>query len=681
MSTPQGTEASPNPLGILASIASPAATNRDQQPAADGLKTPRPSDDSHDSLSPPHSPSTQAAMRRTRRDTSDSRSRATQPGAIPATQLDVLALVTATSPPMPSRRRWAAQSTPKPAFQQSSQTPARARPQMSNGNTQVSKQDSGSDTVSEDEQTLRSYSSRARARHQTVRMRPLPTDVRASSTAPRTRNSRGYSVESDGDTTETDEDVPLTRTPVPRRVGQPSNSLALEPQQAFPRMPPASEPTLRRRPRRRLHGGTNLSRQLSQLEETDEMESSSAISASRQQSRRMQHSGSETETDNEFVGSFGSAESELGRAGYTNGGRVSVAGRVRATSFRSQMPQANGLSRSQQGSGELSDGETTETDEEFFGPIKAVHSSIRPPRRVVRHLASLRASQPRQQQPAALDLSEYAYTPSQQTRTAPVSANSTANADNTFGLGISSETPVHGSGTPRGSSRILSTPSMAASAALPSAVRGTGPLPPPANYSYDGPIPHGNPRRDPFGPPDDLTFRGAALRRLERSGGMEAGLGNRKRALTAPSSYDAARSRRAPNMLGAKTLTDSLLEDDREDSASGYRTPPERSRQLGNRNGLLGESPVSSLRSSLLTRAGTQSSQASTSQVPAPGVASGPGSPSMDAALRQGRKRRRSPSQQSPLAHMSDASVSPASRRRTEDSPKDDEPSSMFPPI
>ncbi|KAJ1751578.1 hypothetical protein LPJ55_000168 [Coemansia sp. RSA 990] len=677
MSTPQGTEASANPLGILASIASPVARDQ-QQPAADGLKTPRPSDDSHDSLSPPHSPSTRAAMRRTRRDTSDSRPQTAQPGAIPATQLDVLALVTATSPPMPSRRRWAGHSTPKPAFQHSNQTPARAtRSQISNGN---SKHDSGSDTVSEDEQTLRSYSSRARARYQTVRMRPLPTDVRAPSTAPRARNPRNYSVESDGDTTETDEEMPFTRTPVSRRTGQAGNSLTLEPQQAFPRMPPASEPTLRRRSRRRLHAGTNLSHQLSQLEETDEMESGSAITASQQQPRRIhvQHSGSETETDGEFIEqNSGSAEPEPN--GFGIGGRVSVAGRTRATPFRTQMSQTNGHSRTRQSSGDLSSGETTETDEEFFGPIKAVHSSIRPPRRVVRHLASLRASQPRQQ-PAALDLSEYAYSYSQQTRTAPVSANSTANADSTFGLGISSEAPVLGGAT-RGPSRILSTPSMAASAALPSAVRGTGPLPPPANYLHEAPMPQGNTRKDPFGPPDDFTFRGAALRRLERSGGMDAGSGNRKRALTAPSSYDAARSRRAPSMLGAKTLTDSLLEDDREDSASGYHTPPERSRQLGNRNGLLGESPVSSLRSSLLTRAGTQSSQASTSHGQAPGMASGPGSPSMDAALRQGRKRRRSPSQQSPLAHMSDASsVSPTSRRRTEGSPKDDE-SSMFPPI
>ncbi|KAJ2454266.1 hypothetical protein EV183_001632 [Coemansia sp. RSA 2336] len=675
MSTPQGTEAPANPLGILASIASPVA--RGQQPAADELKTPRPSDDSHDSLSPPHSPSTQAAMRRTRRDTSDSRSQTAQPGAIPATQLDVLALVTATSPPMPSRRRWAGHSTPKPAFQHSNQTPARAsRSQLSNG---TGKHDSGSDTVSEDEQTLRSYSSRARARYQTVRMRPLPTDAQAPSTAPRARNPRNYSVESDGDTTETDEEIPFTQTPVSRRTGQAGNSLTLEPQQGFPRMPPASEPTLRRRSRRRLHAGTNLSRQLSQLEETDEMEGGSAISASQQPPRRMrvQRSGSETETDGEYIGG-NSRSAEPESMGFGNGGRISVSGRIRAASFRTQMPQTNGHSRTRQNSGDLSGGETTETDEEFFGPTKAVHSSIRPPRRVVRHLASLRASQPRQQ-PAALDLSEYAYSSSQQTRTAPVSANSAANADSTFGLGISSEAPVL-SGATRGSSRILSTPSMAASAALPSAVRGTGLLPP-SNYMHETHMPQSSMRRDPFGPPDDLTFRGAALRRLERSGGTDNGSGNRKRALTAPSSYDAARPRRAPNILGAKTLTDSLLEDDREDSASGYHTPPERGRQLGSRNGLLSESPVSSLRSSLLTQVGTQSSQASTSQGQAPGMASGPGSPSMDAALRQGRKRRRSPSQQSPLVHMSDASsASPTSRRRTEGSPKDDE-SSMFPPI
>ncbi|KAJ2746691.1 hypothetical protein H4S06_005205, partial [Coemansia sp. BCRC 34490] len=82
-----------------------------------------------------------------------------RPHAIPASQLDVLALVTATSPPMPSRRRWAAalgHSTSKPIVSYDC-----------SGN-------SSSDTVSEDELTLRSHSARIRSRHHAAEFRPLP---------------------------------------------------------------------------------------------------------------------------------------------------------------------------------------------------------------------------------------------------------------------------------------------------------------------------------------------------------------------------------------------------------------------------------------------------------------------------------------------------------------------------
>ncbi|KAJ2325565.1 hypothetical protein IWW51_002727 [Coemansia sp. RSA 2702] len=240
---------------------------------------------------------------------------------------------------------------------------------------------------------------------------------------------------------------------------------------------------------------------------------------------------------------------------------------------------------------------------------------------------------------------------------------------------------------------------MAAGPALASAVRGAGPLPPPQPHYPQANAHEGSPvmRRDPFAPaPNDLTYRGAALRQLERSSGTEPGpAANRKRALTAPSSYDAPLRRRVPYGIGGKMIssTDSLLEDDREDglAGTGYCTPPERSRHIGNRGSLLGESPVSSLRSSLLARTPmqppTRTPQASTSHVPPTSsaedepsvdVLSGPGSPSMDAALRQSRKRRRSPSQQSP---QPTASISPASRRRLDMSPAPDGPDAMFPPI
>ncbi|KAJ2828397.1 hypothetical protein IWW50_001409 [Coemansia erecta] len=690
-------------------------------------------------------------MRKTRRDgsgvsemaiDSDDESRdITKPGAIPATQLDVLALVTATSPPMPSRRRWAGHSTPKPAFSKDRQTPGRgqmehAAPQengkRSNG------QGSDSDTVSEDEQTLRSYSSRARVRHQSVRMRPLPRDTPsragASTRAPRTRGqkTRGKSNGSSGDTTETDEEMSsVAQTPVPRRGAVlPNNPLALQYPGASPRAPPASEPAMRRRQRRRVHNGTNLSKQLSELEETEEIEAdasrpeildgsqspsismSPAMSPSRQQRMRTRRSrartrsrmtGSETETDTEMAARLPGSEAA-----------PAMGGRPRSASQRSQLPPvppSNGTRRrqSQAGKDDNSGGETTETDEDFFGPSSAVHASIRPPRRVVRQLADLRA---RRQHPVALDLNGYAYMPQQDVPMPGHQPHSADSAQDGFGLGISSGMARQRDGSARVNGRVLSTPSTTAVRALASAVMGAAQPPPvphppyPRIGAHEGsPMLHNNAQRgfarDPFAPAsNELTYRGAALRRLERSGGAEAGPASRKRALTAPSSYDSPLRRRAPYALGGKfpSAADSLLEDDREDghagSASGYSTPPERSRHIGSRGSLLGESPVSSLRSSLVARTPLQPPmqypQASSSHTqpassadgePAADLMSGPGSPSMDAALRQNRKRRRSPSHLSPQSPQPVGELSPAARRRLDESPAADGPDAMFPPI
>ncbi|KAJ2131909.1 hypothetical protein GGF48_001277 [Coemansia sp. RSA 921] len=766
MSTSHTAESTQNALGILASLASPVPASNGQQSLENKtkdndmlIKTPKLSDGSRHSLSPPHSPSTQAAMRKTKRDGSDividdnERERETaKPGAIPATQLDVLALVTATSPPMPSRRRWAAHSTPKPAFAKDRQLPARNQiHQASYESGKLSnEQDSDNETVSEDEQTLRSYSSRARARHQSVHMRPLPRETPRASALVRTPRTRGQKMRrgrngSDGDTTETDEDMSsIAQTPVPRRgIVLPHNPLALQYPTASPQVPPASEPAMRRRQRRRVHGGTNLSKQLSELEEDVEVGSSSrpeaqrtsqsppiSISPPNSQPRqpmrrarahtRTYMSGSETETDTEMTTRPPGPETESIRLNPANGAAPSGSNRLRSASQRAQlppMPPGNAQRRQSQADrdNDNSGGETTETDEDFFGPSHAVHASIRPPRRVVRQLASLRA---RHQQPAALDLNGYAYAPhpdapmpGHQPRTAPVSADSANGAPGGFGLGITSAMSMR-DGSARGTGRVLSTPSMAAAPALVAAVRSTA-HPPPPHAPYPQMNAHGNSpmvhngyaqreyARDPFVPAsNEFTYRGAALRRLERSGGAEAGHMSRKRALTAPSSYDSPLRRRAPYALGNKmaSAADALLEDDHEDSfadsASGYCTPPERSRHLGNRSSLLGESPVSSLRSSLIARVPilppTQHAQASTSHTqptssvesePVAELMSGPGSPSMDAALRQSRKRRRSPSHQSPQSPQPDCDLSPASRRHVDGSPATDGPDAMFPPI
>ncbi|KAJ2157976.1 hypothetical protein GGF46_004113 [Coemansia sp. RSA 552] len=685
---------------------------------------------------------------------------------------------------MPSRRRWVGHSTPKPAFadSRSNYTPANGR-RRSRGTGS----DSGSETVSENEQTLRSYSSRAQARHVSVRMRPLPSESlqsplaaaqgakaahsrsglypgneqlrqTASARIPRTRShaigngvrrreKRKAGDDSGGETTETDEEMlSHVQTPVPRRRGaRNAQGHTLDPAERGPRVLPVSEPPLQRRSRKDIHNGargTNLTQQLSELvEETDEIDPGlaehrsgshdSSISLSPSPSRGQQRharrrtraqaqaSGSETETDTELAGRIPGSETETETTNSTASGGVAAAGdkhpaRLRPHS-RSQLPPVPPLRRNGEACGE-SDGDTTETDDDFFPPPRTVSSSAQHPRRAVPRLAGLRAQQLSSTsrplpQPSSSGLPATARLP----HTTPATAEGEGS---NMGLGISSGRP----GQRSSSGRVLSTPSLAASSAMSSAVHG---MPPPQSYVPDGHslVHHGSsmpqePPRDPFThASEDLTYRGAALRRLEKSyarggpAGTEHGTVSRKRALTAPSSYDPPLRRRALYGLGGKMITsaDSLLEDEHEGGytgpGSGYSTPPEHGRHLGSRNGLLGESPVSSLRSSLLSRApGPPQPAGSAQRTPQtlpthtpldkpPGedepadMASGPGSPSMDAALRQSRKRRRSPSSATSSPMPSQQPASPGSRKRISRTPPSTahqaspRPELMFPPI
>ncbi|KAJ2568772.1 hypothetical protein GGH95_004328, partial [Coemansia sp. RSA 1836] len=301
-----------------------------------------------------------------------------RPGAIPATQLDVLALVTATSPPMPSRRRWAGQSTPKPAFVRTpgATTPVRGtretppqRPAPSKGGG-----GSSSDTVSEDEGQLRSHSSRLRARHQSVRLRALPgTPPVAGGGGMGDRGARSHYTmrtyptfyahgqrlpsampgrvlagsmaraagearrgrASDGESTTDDE--AFVQTPVMRRAPAADVGFAA----------PATEPAMYRRTQQRLGAqplGVALSKQLSELsEETEEAEAggnrvihqlrdlSASLSPLPSPSRRnprtrrmrarttAQRPGSETETDNEceLAAPLGRPRCAVGRPQYS----------------------------------------------------------------------------------------------------------------------------------------------------------------------------------------------------------------------------------------------------------------------------------------------------------------------------------------------------------------------------
>ncbi|KAJ1645154.1 hypothetical protein LPJ64_003221 [Coemansia asiatica] len=394
-----------------------------------------------------------------------------------------------------------------------------------------------------------------------------------------------------------------------------------------------------------------------------------------------------------------------------------------------------------------SEGDTTETDEEFFGPSRALHSSIRPPRRVVRQLASLRA---RNVQPTALDLSahrqpvayyanyseltspvEEAFSGSHypyQTHTAPATGIPHAESGASMGLGISSA-----AGQPRdaqniGAPRVLSTPSLVAGQGISGAIRNG------ANQrSYAPPLPEAHiqeqqqqqqqqqqrqrgysshyQHQQPVA--DEFTYKGAALRRLEKShargstgggggGGTQGSFVSRKRALTAPSTLDPPLRKRGQYGPNGRLLnsTASLLEDENEEDgysgntdgqvygrtgtasvgASGSNTPngngygyyKQRQHYSGNgragQSYALGASPMSSLRSSLVSRIDPprdlrlyspssqnielQSTRLSFESLRSDNQTLGactdslevassavPGSPSMDAALRQTRRR------------------------------------------
>ncbi|KAJ2876019.1 hypothetical protein GGH93_001146 [Coemansia aciculifera] len=695
-----------------------------------------------------------------------------RPGAIPATQLDVLALVTATSPPMPSRRRWAGYSTPKRASE--GITPANGLSGTRNGKDGKKGSGSSSDTVSEDEDQLRSHSSRMKARYHSVQIRTLPgtppvangsgmgNGVRSEHTvrtyptfyAQGQRQSSATPVRaqvgrkaSDGESTTTDEEgFVQPRTPVMRRV--PASSLRM-PQTSvntglasgssthvpFNGVAPASEPAPSWRTRPRLDArpfGVALSKQLAELtEETEDIENDKSgnhvinqlrdLSASlsplpspsqhrrsHPRTKRMrartngQRPGSETETDNECenaaqrtrdmepkadrsmstssnegsvhavgAASAGRQRRIIARPQYnganslphyrplvTNGGSASFNGHMSPVSARDaqqlRLPGVTHLGslpsrqRATQplppaptcGGGD-SGGETTETDDDFFDTSRSFHYSIRPPRRVVRQLASLRE---RNLEPAALDLhSQPPPMPCYQPHTAPV-VGSGPGANDAFGLGISGSgngANRNGSGPYAGPARIVSTPIPAAATSLALAVRDhrrpiPGPLvspgPPPIRQqpvAYQLPTeqrayPMHNSSmrrefaRDPFAPmPDEFTYKGAALRRLERSHnrGAPGGEGpessaNRKRALTAPSSFEPPMAKR--NMHGHDASGAPVAR------APGTRArhsgvsspempnepaPTEPRHQIGGRSSLLGESPVSSLRSSLFARA------------------------------------------------------------------------------
>ncbi|KAJ2821509.1 hypothetical protein GGI24_004195, partial [Coemansia furcata] len=589
-----------------------------------------------------------------------------RPGAIPATQLDVLALVTATSPPMPSRRRWAGHGTPKAASVRANDitTPVSGLYGTRGGKEGKGGGGSSSDTVSEDEDQLRSHSSRLRARYHSVQMRALPgtppvayrnSGVRSEhatgaayptfyaqgqrpSLATPARAQAGRKA-SDGESTTTDEDAFVqSKTPAMRRVPASSHRTQAAPP-ALPQssastgyaplngVAPASEPALGWRTRPRMDArpfGVALSKQLAELTEEPEddaggsrvihqlrdlsaslspLPSPSQSRRSHPRTKRMrartngQRPGSETETDNECdraaqrgrgmepraerslsTSSNNAPMPPVGSAAF-NGHMSPVSGRdahqlrLPPVTHLGGPPPRRGAARPPPPAptGGDSGGETTETDDDFFDTSRSFHYSIRPPRRVVRQLASLRE---RNLHPAALDLhSQPPLLPSYQPHTAPVVGSGSGSSDS-FGLGISASggsASRSASGPHAGPARIVSTPTPAAAASLALAVHEHRRQLPRPSLGSPGPPPirqqpvayhhateqRANPMhnssmsrefaRDPFAPmPDEFTYKAAALRRLERShhrGGAPGGdapdsSANRKRALTAPSSYD-----------------------------------------------------------------------------------------------------------------------------------------------
>ncbi|KAJ2389144.1 hypothetical protein GGI05_003589, partial [Coemansia sp. RSA 2603] len=250
---------------------------------------------------------------------------------------------------------------------------------------------------------------------------------------------------------------------------------------------------------------------------------------------------------------------------------------------------------------ESSDGDATETDDEFFGPVHAIHSSIRPPQRVVRHLASLRTQN---MAPMSLDFtgagrieatSGYATTNrANQLFTGHLEtghATSSGQRPSELGLGISSAENGTSNSSGLGPPRILSTPALAARPAIAAVVHGAAPsdrdtverhsalqsynVQPHYQhqetqhrplYEDSNPLSNGAPYQNhsqngPTQAPDDFTYKGAALRRLEKGTSS-----SRKRALTAPSSLDPPLRKRGqfgPNGRVVNSTT-SLLEDENE---------------------------------------------------------------------------------------------------------------------
>ncbi|KAJ2744253.1 hypothetical protein GGI20_003115 [Coemansia sp. BCRC 34301] len=624
-------------------------------------------------------------------------------GAPLATQLDVLALVTATSPPMPSRRKWTGQGSITPV--NGLRETLMRRPEKAKGEG-----GSSSDTVSEDEDQLRSHSSRLKARYQSVRLRTLPeTPPVASSGEMSNRGARSHyttrtypafyahgqrlslatpgrvqagntaravgevRVErtSDCESTTTDDEA-FVQTPAMRRA--PVVNVGF-----------ASEPSIRRQERQRLNArplGASLSKQLSELaEETEETDTgethvihqlrdlSASLSPLSSPTRRhprtrrkrartnTQRPGSETETDNEseYLAQRNDPSASLAqqrriiarsqhngsathyRPLVTNGSNGHVSAHATQQSRLLPMAYPGGALTPRRGAvrppppcppraqgGGESGGDTTETDDDCFDTSRSFHYSIRPPRRMVRQLASLRS---RNLPPAALDLHsqsrQHLPAPTYQPHTAPV-VGSSSGANDAFGLGISSIGAQRGSGPYAGPARIVSTPMPAPATAIVHTARdrrhnapagpiqdfseASGPpparLPPAEHRAY--PMHNSSMRRefarDPFAPmPDEFTYKGAALRRLERShnrgvsgggDGLES-LASRKRALTAPSSLEPPLPKLSMRGTGASSP-----------ETPSEQTPHVEPRHpIGNRPSLLGESPVSSLRSSLFARA------------------------------------------------------------------------------
>ncbi|KAJ2726316.1 hypothetical protein GGI07_000627 [Coemansia sp. Benny D115] len=728
-----------------------------------------------------------------------------RPSAIPATQLDVLALVTATSPPMPSRNKWHARNTPQPVVSSSQVvTPVRrVRPPYQTENPQGG---SDSDTVSEDEVTLRSYSARIRTRKQNVNLRSLAYTPQPKSLLNRLQSlgngaaaDHSNSIGARGPMSRRVSDAGYNRQPDQQRgihdagllsrrrapdmpeqgldqfgrdelpeQGNPNGLVIRAPENAPPpepsrrelyavrdyaRIPPATEPALRRRSHRGMHDNTHgrvLSRQLAILagenpdsmvhsaldmqHSLDDPNNSSLSSSPLQPNGSLQfyrkrprtdkphsHDGSETNTDILVSPRIPGSETETDRSNSdkSNGPGVSPrpagrhaegnpqgwSGPSRGSNSTNAFDRRNGhLSVTPCGpGGEQSDGDTTETDDEFFGPPRAVHASIRPPRRVIRHLANLRS---RNVQPVILDFPNTRTNqmlPQSSERSSLVaspqrlvgphsgppsavyralgSGNDAEYMAPGFGLGISSsnsgQTHIHVSGPPR----ILSTPSIAATSAAIAAVGNMPPLSDSRNGSrrlpmqntghlYNSSSQREHSRDTLASSSQELTYRGAALRRLEKSyvrgtanGALNA-VASRKRALTAPSSLDPPVRRYGPyepsTMSSSTGMVISEVDDEAEfgdfvaiDRATEVASTPDlshlrshiRHTPQNNHNHVLDIASRTSLHPSALVDVesviddGRVESNGMLAETDLPDR---PESPSVQAAMRQERKRRHS---------------------------------------